>query len=1131
MPTVADDPITLELSSRSGLRATLNGNGSLRRLDYGAIALALFVGNEIEGGPANLYLRRHADPIEWIPLLGPSSPTSFSLDPGGGTLQGRGRWGDIGYLIELTLAAGSPAWFWRVHLENHGATLHTLDLTYAQDLALASYGAVRLNEFYVGQYLDHTALSHPEHGFVVASRQNLAAEGRNPWSLIGSLRKGAAFATDALQFYGLAYRRGEALAGLVADLPSSRLQHEHSMVVVRDAAIRLAPGERISAGFFGRYLEDHPQATSEADLRLIDEVLALPELAAAPMTAPAPPAAGSPRPQTLFSTARPLPVRDLTTNELQTVFTGPWRHQEVGASGETLSFFCGVQRHVVLRAKEQQVLRPHGHLLRSGRHITPDETALTSTAWMNGVFHSMLTQGHVSINRMLSTVHSYLGLFRSHGQRVFVDINGEWQLLTVPSAFEMSPAACSWIYRYDGGEIQVRSEARADAHEMTLVLRVTAGPPLRFLISHHLAVNGDDGSAPGAALWRQEDQSVIVTPAPGSELAQRFPQGSFSVAALPGTTFEKVGSDELLFLDARSRQQPFLCLVTAPGAAAGLRIQGHLLTQSTPLPQTLDAVRDLEPSLVLRVPERSPLAARVAGIAEIAPWYAQNAWVHYLAPRGLEQYSGGGWGTRDVCQGPVELLLALQLVAPVRDLLLRVMKQQNPDGDWPQWFMFFERERNIRPGDSHGDIVFWPLLVLAQYLIASGDSSILEEQVRFFDGRGTDQGESATVWVHVLRALALIKKRVIPGTALAAYGHGDWNDSLQPVEAEMRHQLCSSWTVTLQFQTLTTLAAAVHGIGRAAEAAELDAQAQAVRRDFQRLLLPDDVLAGYVQFAGDGGIRYLLHPRDATTGIHYSSLGMIHAILEDLLTPTQAREHLSLIRTHLSAQDGVRLFDRPMAYHGGRQRLFQRAETATYFGREIGLMYTHAHLRYAQALAHVGEADAFFEALCQANPIAIASVVPRATLRQANCYYSSSDAAFVDRYQASAQYERVAQGTIDLDGGWRVYSSGAGISLSLIIRRLLGLMREGELLRLDPVIPAALDGLRVKTSLADHSLEIEYRIAAPGCGVTRITLNGTPLPFTKAANPHRSGAALTPMPAVLELLRLEGNILQIALGG
>jgi cellobiose phosphorylase len=1130
MPTIADDPVTLELSSLSGLRAALNGNGSLRRLDCGAIALALFVGNEIEGGPANLYLRRHAQRIEWIPLLGPGSPTRFGLDPHGAALRGRGTWGDIGYLIELTLAAEAPAWFWRVQLENHGATQHTLDLTYAQDLALAPYGAVRLNEYYVSQYLDHTALSHPKQGFMIASRQNLAVDGRHPWSLIGSLGKGVSFATDALQFYGLARRAGQAAAGLSADLPSSRLQHEHSMAVLRDAAIRLEPGEGTAAGFFGLYLQDHPEPTSPADLRLLDQVLALPGTIAAPLKPLAPPAAASEGPQTLFSSSQPLSVQDLSTAALQGLFSGPWRHLEVGESGEALSFFCGADRHVVLRAKELRVLRPHGHLLRSGRHTTPDETSLTSTAWMSGVFHSMLTQGHVSINRMLSTVHSYLGLFRSHGQRVFVQIEGAWQLLEVPSAFEMSPSACLWIYRYEQGEIQVRSEASTDGHEMTLFLRVTSGPPLRFLISHHLALNGDDGSAPGAALWRQEAQEIILTPAPGSELAQRFPQGSFSLGALPGTAFEKVGGDELLFLDGRSRQQPFLCLVTGAIEMAGLRIQGHLLSSSTPAPQFLEAGSDLLPSLLMQVPERSPLGAGAARIAEMAPWYAQNAWVHYLAPRGLEQYSGGGWGTRDVCQGPVEMLLALERVAPIRDLLLRVLKQQNPDGDWPQWFMFFERERNIRPGDSHGDIVFWPLLVLAQYLIASGDRGILEEQVRFFDPAGPDQGENATVWQHLLRALELTKQRVIPGTALAAYGHGDWNDSLQPAEESMRHQLCSSWTVTLQFQTLKTLATALRGIGRTSEAAALDEQAQVVQRDFQRLLLPDGVLAGYVQFTDDGAIRYLLHPRDGTTGIRYSSLGMIHAILEDLLNPAQAREHLRLIRTYLSTPDGVRLFDRPMAYHGGQQRLFQRAETATFFGREIGLMYTHAHLRFAQALAHVGDADGFFQALCQANPIGIASVVPRATLRQANCYYSSSDAAFVDRYQASEEYARVAQGTIDLDGGWRVYSSGAGISLSLIVRRFLGLSREADVLRLDPVIPAALDGLRVKMRLAERPIEIEYRIAAPGCGVRQILLNGTPLPFTRAVNPHRPGAALAAMPAVLAQLRADANILRVDLG-
>ncbi len=254
----------------------------------------------------------------------------------------------------------------------------------------------------------------------------------------------------------------------------------------------------------------------------------------------------------------------------------------------------------------------------------------------------------------------------------------------------------------------------------------------------------------------------------------------------------------------------------------------------------------------------------------------------------------------------------------------------------------------------------------------------------------------------------------------------------------MRERLCSAWTVTLHYQTLKTLAQALKKIGRATEAAGLEEDAQKVLKDFQRLLVVDGVLTGYALFEDGGKARHLLHPSDDSTGVHYSALGMIHAILEDMLTPEQIRAHLQLIDSHLSGPDGVRLFDRPMTYHGGPQRLFQRAETATYFGREIGLMYMHAHLRYAQAMAHIGEADRFFRALCQANPIGIRSIVPSATLRQANCYYSSSDAAFADRLQASAEYDRVAQGTIPLDGGWRVYSSGAGIALGLIVRRFLG---------------------------------------------------------------------------------------------
>src|SRR5262249_4650702 len=307
---------------------------------------------------------------------------------------------------------------------------------------------------------------------------------------------------------------------------------------------------------------------------------------------------------------------------------------------------------------------------------------------------------------------------------------------------------------------------------------------------------------------------------------------------------------------------------------------------------------------------------------------------------------------------------------------------------------------------------------------------------------------------------------------------------------------------------------ALRSIGRTQEAEKFASRAADVQRDFQRVLVVNDVLTGYALFEEGGRARYLLHPSDDTTGVHYSSLAMIHAILEDLLTPEQARQHLQLIDSQLRGPDGVRLFDRPMPYHGGPMRFFQRAESATFFGREIGLMYMHAHLRYAQALAHIGEADRFFQALCQANPIGIRAIVSPATLRQANCYYSSSDAAFADRYEASAEYRRVVEGRVALDGGWRIYSSGAGIALGLIVRRFLGLNPEAIALSVDPVIPPALDGLRITTALLGKPIEASYAVGAKGCGVSKIELNGKTLTFEREQNPYREGAARVAIDAV-----------------
>ena len=1124
--TLSTPTFPVRCSSPSGLSIEVNANGSIRRMDCGDIMLNLFPGNEVEGGPANIYLRRKGQQVESIPLLGPRSPASFQIDEQG--LIANGEWQGLRFHLLLVLAQSAPAWFWHVALENTGPETVTCDLIYTQDLGLAHYGAVRLNEYYVSHYIDHTPLNHPQRGVALASRQNQSMGGRCPWTIIGSLGCGVSYATDALQFYGLASRAGLPPVGLTDGLPGARRQHEHSMAAIQDTPMVLEPGATAQRGFFGWFEADKQSATSAADAGFIDTARGLPE--ATPPQAPADFTCVRPA-ASLFSTAPLLATLDLDEPEITALFGSGLRHAE-REDGRLLSFFTGTQKHVVLKTKELKVLRPHGHLLRTGNALTPDETALTSTAWMAGVFHSMVTQGHVSINRFLSTCHSYLGLFRSNGLRIFVELDSVWRLLDEPSVYEMAPDSCRWIYKQKDRLIVVRSTGPAGRHELGLSVEVLSGEPVRFFLSCHVAMNGDDGSIARPVSYTKDAEAIFVHAVPDCDVGWRFPEGGFRIQPFPGTIIEKLGGDGLLFADGASRNQPFLCMVTAPSASIGFSMTGCLIAESAGAQQGLKKFwSDVTAGLKVSPPAASPLAPAAERLGEIIPWFINNALIHYLAPRGLEQYSGGGWGTRDVSQGPVEMLLSLGRFEPVRDILLRLFRQQNPDGDWPQWFMFFDRERGIRPGDSHGDIVYWPVLALAQYLIATEDIQLLDETLPFFHPDGDRIAEQATLWRHVERALAVMQKRVIAGTHLAAYGNGDWNDSLQPVQPGMREHLCSAWTVTLSYQTFMTLASALRRLSRSDRAAEFEAMAAEIREEFQRTLIVDETIAGFAYFNADGGgIEYLLHPRDRTTGLSYSLLPMIHAIINGILTPQQARHHLDLIKGRLMGPDGAHLFDRPMQYHGGPQTYFQRAESTTFFGRENGLMYTHAHLRYSEALARFGDADDFFKALCQANPIAIGELAPSATLRQANCYYSSSDPAFADRYEAFENYEKVKKGGAPLDGGWRVYSSGAGICVRLIMQCFFGLRQEKALLAIDPVMPKALDGLRIELDLAGKAVEVSYRIEKNGCGPTKVTLNGTDLTFIREANPYRTGAARIPMAVVLEHLTQTTNRLTVQLG-
>ena len=86
------------------------------------------------------------------------------------------------------------------------------------------------------------------------------------------------------------------------------------------------------------------------------------------------------------------------------------------------------------------------------------------------------------------------------------------------------------------------------------------------------------------------------------------------------------------------------------------------------------------------------------------------------------------------------------------------------------------------------------------------------------------------------------------------------------------------------------------------------------------------------------------------------------------------------------------------------------------------------------------------------------------------------------------------------------------------------------MLVVDPVIPSALDGLRAEMEWSGRAMEITYKIRGGGCGPSSVSLNGVELPYTRGANPYRTGAARIPMAAVLEGLTAGTNRLTVHIG-
>lgn len=1090
MATKNDDLLSLEAGS---LRFDFLPSGDLYQATYGGMMINQWLSNSIDGSLNNIYLRIHGkEGIETFPLLGVNSQSRVrKLDH---RLVFEGEVATIRYQVMFTLAEPGM-WFWDVKAQGHQ---RQIDLIYGQDIGMASIGAVRSNEAYLSQYIDHTVFEDERIGYVVSSRQNQPQGGAFPYIQQGCLTKAVGYSTDGFQFYGLSYKETNKPECLTKEsLANEVYQYEFAYTALQSELTQLDGEARFV--FYGIVKDDHP--TNISTLEFSEEVVQ------AHKTIEGLSLEGGTlleKVALLPSIGTPLQTEDFTEVEINQLF--PKRYQEEVDGDKLLAFFTDRYEHVVLKEKELRIERPHGHILMSGENVSLNHPVMTTTSYMYGIFNSQIVVGNTNFNKMTTNARNALNVPKTSGQRIYVETDGTYRLLTMPSLFEMGFNYVRWYYKTHDDLLIITNFTTVDSPEVRLNVRSEQKKSYRFLVTNQITMNVNEYETPYHMRDNGEYLSFHADSAALS--AEIYPELEYRIH-LTGTNM-KVADERKLASCVNPGEASAVVLELAASSEWTMTFQGLLNGGDLPLmlrvpDEEIERYREYFRSVMngFHLSAGGGDTAELFKVNGIAWWYTHNMLVHYSVPHGLEQYSGAAWGTRDVCQGPVEYFMATHKYDQVRAILLIIYSHQFEDnGNWPQWFMF-DKYTKVQQEESHGDIIVWPLKVLGDYLKATNDFSILEELVPYTSKHSFDfTTETATILDHAHKEIEYIQNHFLHGTHLSSYGDGDWDDTLQPANAQLKQFMVSSWTVALTYQSLKQFSQVME-IVDSTSAASLRSLADGIQTDFNQYMLQSKVIPGFLYMENIDKMKLMVHPSDTETGIQYRLLPMTRSMISELLTPEQAETHYSIIREQLFCPDGVRLMNRPAQYAGGISTHFKRAEQAANFGREIGLQYVHAHIRYVEAMAKLGKEDEVWSGLARINPIGIKDIVPNAELRQSNAYFSSSDGKFNTRYEAQERFDELRSGKVSVKGGWKIYSSGPGIYMNQLISSVLGIRQEDGNLIIDPVLPQRLDGLHFDFEYAGSEVQFVYHLNSGG--VRRVSINGQDVIIEKTLNRYRTG--------------------------